>query len=339
MNSLPPVSNNGYGQEKVEAGSRLTAKLIEKNGDIFTLKIKGAEYKAVFEGVRPEADSFKVEVRSTYPQFTVRLIASDDKAQLIQLNSRGNLQAGANLLVKVASAGLLEINGKIYEAKLPSFIKENTFFQAKAVSENAIKIINTDLLNRDDLKNNLISFISDKSSINATFAKVQQLDGESLKLLLANSGLFLENKLLKGAPVGTDKKYQAAVSKNEQTYSAIGNMQLANIMLGSIFTFFYLDDIEEDGIFMLKFDKISKKASVFIKMNLSRLGKTVINIFSQGDLYKAVVKSEADISGHLDKVSIGGLEIKWMPLPENDSSEIDPRAELISKIGKFQIWA
>lgn len=253
------------------------------------------------------------------------------EVELLKQNNMQQLQVGDKVNVKLISTlnqgYMVEINGKPYNA---SFV--NTPQGSRIIAE----VIKTDglLLLKDTNISPKLSSLSLMAHEISTFNQkeiVQILKdfgslhmpsflADDIKKFLRNSGQFFEHKALKGLSLETDAKLAAYIQGNNTAENAITKLQIANVLMGSdFFVFFENEELDfDEGV--MRFARNNKGSySLFIKMNFTKIGETVISFIKHDkDNIFITVRSKTNISAELARLSIKKCKITWKELVDKD---------------------
>ncbi len=342
---VTPSSQSFKDSGQIRPGERLVGEMISREGETAVIRLKGAQYPVKFAGEMPKSQSFKVEILKTAPQVEVRLlpeVGAKAEGGLIRL-SGGNLPAGTTVSVAVIKGAdgtlILRIGGRDFWGTLPpEFAKPGTF-AAKVVSDNPLLLMPEKqgaAMQRSEL---LALAGKDIAAMAKEMAamKLSAISAGELRQLIRNSGLFLENKLATDKSVAGDVKLSAGIQGNQTVWDGITRMQLASLLLDDgIFSFFELDEMEGDGIVHVRREEHG--AALYMKMNFTRLGGTVLSIVPVNTQnYAATVRTERDISAMLAGVKIAGAAVRWQRLRKDDIDIFDIGNKIVSKVGRFDI--
>lgn len=253
------------------------------------------------------------------------------EVELLKQNSMQQLQIGDKVNVKLISTlnqgYMVEINGKPYNA---SFI--NTPQGSRIIAE----VIKTDgmLLLKDTNISPKLSSLSLMAREISSFNQreiVQILKdygalqlpsflADDIKKFLRNSGQFFENKLSKGVSIDSDSKLAAYIQGNNTAENAITKLQIANVLMGSdFFAFFENEELDfDEGV--MRFSRNNKGSySLFIKMNFTKIGETIISFIKHYEnTYNITVRTKVNISAELSRLNIKNCRIYWKEMQERD---------------------
>ena len=142
--------------------------------------------------------------------------------------------------------------------------------------------------------------------------------------MIKNSGVFFENKIMNNKDMDGDLKYNAILKNADHATEAITKLQVINILSGDYYGFFKSDayDIKDGNII---FRREINGYVVYIRLELTNLGETIVIISEKNKTVKATIKTRADLSKILKDIKLPHTAIDWKPLVETDLSIFDIR--------------
>lgn len=161
---------------------------------------------------------------------------------------------------------------------------------------------------------------------------------DDIKKTLRNSGQFFEYKLSKGLSLEGDMKLAAYTQQNKSAENAVSKLQIANALMGSdFFSFFENDELDfDDGI--IKIVKNSGHSySVYIKMNFTKIGETIISIIKHYEnSYLITVRSKVNIMAELSRLRIKNCQVVWKEMQEKDTEFFQIKKENLKEMNGFE---
>lgn len=290
-----------------------------KNGS-YILNINGKNVEAVSKDLLLNPP-LRLQVVKTSPL----------EVELLKQNNIQLLQAGDKVNVKLISTlnngFMVEINGKTYNA---SFLTtpQGSRFIAEVIKNDGMLLLK---------ETNISSKLSSLSLMAKEIASFNQKEivqvlksngaihltsflADDIKKFLRNSGLFFENKVSRGLSMENDMKLSAYISGNNQTENALTKLQIANALMGSdFFAFFENEELDfDDGV--MRFTRNNKGGySLFIKMNFTKIGETIISFIKHNENNIFItVRSKTNISAELSRLHIKNCKISWKELVDKD---------------------
>lgn len=249
-------------------------------------------------------------------------------------------------ILKVQDNGktLISVNNSLYEVKLTSQVLKSLI----AVTQNIPQGIELNIL-RLPVENLDQSYVKQQvtglniDTLLKTFGKftptnMSELTAQELKTALKNSGLIFENKLLNGQDISTDEKFKAYMSPDSSAKDSITRMQVSNLMMaGGVFAFLKTQD-ENVGDTFIKYKKGRKGSdTVYVSTEFSELGETLIIIKPINGTYNITIKTEKDISDQMDNLSLDNGAVRWYKFNKQDLDVINPKTEIASELGSFEV--
>jgi len=167
---------------------------------------------------------------------------------------------------------------------------------------------------------------------------VANLTPDSLKQAVRDSGLFMENKLLKGESVSTDEKVRAIMNSDIPAKDGITKMQITNLLLaGGLLSFLKTQDENIDDTY-LRLKKGSKGQNIlYVSTKFSQLGETFIMIRNFNRQSDVMIKTETDISDMVKDIDIDNTRIHWFPFDKKDLKNMDVKSDIFFNMGKFEV--
>ncbi len=305
----------------VKAGDVVNALNVKESGNgTYILNINGKNVEAISKDIL-QNPPIRLQIVKTSPLEVV----------LLKENITTSLQVGDKVNVKLISTlnqgFMVEINGKPYSA---SFINtpQGSRFIAEVIKTEGMLLLKD--INISPKLSSLSTMAKEISTFNQKeIVQVLKENGASfltsfladdIKKFLRNSGQFFENKALKKISIEGDAKLNAYMQANNNLDNAITKLQIANVLMGSeFFTFFENEELDfDDGI--MRFTRNNKGSySLFIKMNFTKIGQTIISFIKQyEDMYNITVRTKVNISAELSRLHIKNCRIYWKELREKD---------------------
>lgn len=161
---------------------------------------------------------------------------------------------------------------------------------------------------------------------------------DDIKKTLRNSGQFFEYKLSKGISFDGDMKFAAYIQQNSSAESAISRLQIANALMSSaFFSFFENDELDfDDGIIKIVKNG-SGSYSVYIKMNFTKIGETIISIIRHYEnSYLITVRSKVNITAELSRLRIKNCKVVWKEMKEKDAAFFQIKKENLKEMNGFE---
>lgn len=268
---------------------------------------------------------------------------------LKQQSSNSLFQTGDKLPVKILSSNngifSVEIGGKTYTAGILA-----NSGNAKIMAE----VIKTEpLLTLKEInispKNMALSAMAKEISVfnqKETAAILKEFGAihlssfmaDDIKKTLRNSGQFFEYKLSKGLSLDGDMKLAAYTQQNSSAESAISKLQIANaLMSGDFFSFFENDELDFDDGIIKAVKNSGGSYSVYIKMNFTKIGETIISIIRHYEnSYLITVRSKVNITAELSKLRIKNCKVVWKELQEKDTDFFQIKKENLKGMNGFE---
>lgn len=268
---------------------------------------------------------------------------------LKQQSSNSLFQTGDKLPVKILSSNngifSVEIGGKTYTAGILA-----NSGNAKIMAE----VIKTEpLLTLKEInispKNMALSAMAKEISVfnqKETAAILKEFGAihlssfmaDDIKKTLRNSGQFFEYKLSKGLSLDGDMKLAAYTQQNSSAESAISKLQIANaLMSGDFFSFFENDELDFDDGIIKAVKNSGGSYSVYIKMNFTKIGETIISIIRHYEnSYLITVRSKVNITAELSRLRIKNCKVVWKEMNEKDREFFQIKKENLKEMNGFE---
>ena len=268
---------------------------------------------------------------------------------LKQQNSSSLFQTGDKLAVKILSSNngifSVEIGGKVYSAGILANTGSARIMAEVIKTEPLLTLKEINISPKQTALAAMAKEISlfnqkETAAILKEFGAVHlsSFMADDIKKVLKNSGQFFEYKLSKGLSLDGDMKLAAYIQQNSNAESAISRLQIANALMGiDFFSFFENDELDfDDGII-----KVVKNGgnsySVYIKMNFTKIGETIISIIKHYEnSYLITVRSKVNITAELSKLRIKNCKVVWKELQEKDTDFFQIKKENLKGMNGFE---
>lgn len=273
------------------------------------------------------------------------------EVELLKQQSTNNslFQMGDKVSVKILSSNngifSVEIGGKTYTAGILAN-SGNARIMAEVIKTEpllTLKEINI------SPKNMALSAMAKEISVfnqkeTATILKefgaihLSSFMADDIKKTLRNSGQFFEYKLSKGLSLDGDMKLAAYTQQNSSAESAISKLQIANaLMSGDFFSFFENDELDFDDGIIKAVKNSGGSYSVYIKMNFTKIGETIISIIRHYEnSYLITVRSKVNITAELSRLRIKNCKVVWKEMNEKDSEFFQIKKENLKEMNGFE---
>jgi len=167
----------------------------------------------------------------------------------------------------------------------------------------------------------------------------KEVTSDQIKKMIRNSGIFFENKLVRGEEIKDDLKYIFHQKNDNEALGQLNRLQIINILAG-VELYLPIKSDEQDIDDLEIFVKKDTNTGIVIKTHFSKIGDVLIYVREMGyEVVDCVVKSEVDISEDLKKVSLEGLRITWKKLEKNEFNNINPIKDALEQLGSFEVLA
>ncbi|WP_277656322.1 hypothetical protein [Seleniivibrio woodruffii] len=249
-------------------------------------------------------------------------------------------------IVKMMDNGktLISVKSTLFEVKLePQLFK--TLFAEAQIQEDSILLtfarMPVENLNPQFVKQQVTGF--DLEKFMKAFGKfthvgMEDLDAQTLKDSLKNSGLTFENKLLNNSAVDGDEKFRALLTGDNAAKDGITKMQITNLVIADGVMSFLKTRDENVGDTLMKMKRGRDGSNtVYVSTNFSELGETLIVIKQVQGTFTVSVKTEKDISEYLNDINVENGTVRWFKFSKQDLKVMNPASELNGDIGKFEV--
>jgi len=290
--------------------------------------------------VKPETVAANPADKSSQPQ--ERLVFRINSGTI-------NVKEGEKIslnIVKTLDNGntLIEVKNNLFEVKLDQQLLKS--IQAEVTkSEPVIELtaikMPVEKLDTGYVKQQAGTF--DIEKLMKAFGKFQHTDvskltPETLKQAVKDSGLFLENKLMKGEDVSTDEKMKAMVNSDTPAKDGITKMQVTNMLLaGGLISFLKTKDENIDDTYMRMKKSPDGVNTLYISTKFSKLGDTFIIVRNLNKHSDIMVKTEVDISEQLKNLDIENTRIHWYKFNSKDLDVMDIKKDITFNMGNFEV--
>ncbi len=271
------------------------------------------------------------------------------EVELLKQQSSSLFHIGDKLPVKILSANngifSVEIGGRIYQAEIPA-----NSGSAKIMAE-VIKtepVLTLKEINISSKQTALAVMAKEIASYNQkeTAAVLKEFGAihlssfmaDDIKKTLKNSGQFFEYKLSKGLSLEGDMKLAAYTQQNSSAESAITKQQIANVLMGSdFFSFFENDELDFDNGIIRVAKNNSNYYSVYIYMNFTKIGETIISITRHYEnSYLITVRSKVNIMAELSRLRIKNCKVVWKEVQDKDKEFFQIKKENLKEMNGFE---
>lgn len=286
----------------------------------YILSINGKNVEAVSKDIL-SSPPIKLQIIKTAPL----------EVELAKQNSTLSFNTGDKVNVKLISTlnngYVVEINGKPYNASFINTPQGSRFIAEVIKNEGMLLLKDINIspkLSALSMMAKEISTFNQKEIVQILkengVLHLPSLLADDIKKFLRNSGQFFENKLSKGVSLDGDSKLAAYVQGNNTAENAISKLQIANVLIGSdFFAFFENEELDfNEGV--MRFSRNNKGSySLFIKMNFSKIGETIISFVKHYEnTYNITVRTKVNISAELSRLNIKNCRIYWKEMQEKD---------------------
>ena len=304
-----------------------------KEGDVvYATNIKeGKDGKYILNINGRNVEALSKDILSNPPVKLQIIKTSPLEVEIAKQNSQLSFNVGDKVNVKLLSSlnngYMVEIGGKSYNASLLSMPQSSRFIAEVIKTDGILLLKETNIspkLSALSLMVKEITTFNQREIVNILkengALQLQSFAADDIKKFLRNSGQFFENRLSKGLNIDGDTKLAAYITGNNVAENAISKLQIANVLMGSdFFAFFENEELDfDDGI--MRFSRNNKGSySLFIKMNFSKIGETIISFVKHYEnTYNITVRTKVNISAELSRLHIKNCNIYWKEMKERD---------------------
>lgn len=330
---------NSIQQADLNAGDIVYASSAKagRNGS-YILNINGRNVEAFSKDLL-YGSSLKLMVLKTNPL----------EVELIKHQGSSLFQTGDKLPVKILSSNngifSVEIGGKVYSAGILANTGSVRIMAEVIKTEPLLTLKEINISPRQTALAAMAKEISvfnqkETAAVLKEFGAVHlsSFMADDIKKTLKNSGQFFEYKLSKGLSLDGDMKLAAYVQQNSSAESAISRLQIANALMGSnFFSFFENDELDFDEGIIRVVKNSGSSYSVYIKMNFTKIGETIISIIKHYEnSYLITVRSKVNITAELSRLRIKNCRVVWKELQEKDTDFFQIKKENLKGMNGFE---
>jgi len=323
-NMLNKLINIDAKISNLNPGDKIDVNVLKPLGKgVFLIDINGKQFKVSLKN-SPELGVYKALVLKAGSTVSLKLLQNNEAVLTKELGLNPGDKIDVNVLKPLGKGVfLVDINGKQFKVSLKNSPEPGVY---KALVLKAGPTVDLELLHSGEtfsaklpalklLKNLLLKTFSRGD----TTYNIDKLTPENIRNMVKNSGVFFENKIMHAENIEGDLKYNAMLQNADHTIDAITKLQLINILSGSYYGFFKSDNycIKDGNII---FRKEKSGYVVYIRLELTNLGETIVIISEKNKKIKATIRTTKDISKILKGIKMPHTAIDWKPLIETDSS-------------------
>ncbi len=338
INNVVASQKQEVSKPTINVGDVVKADVVKSNNDN-TYSVKVGNNTLDVHSQDTLAGRVKLVITSIKPEISVKLLPEQpfSKGDILSVKSLG-INNGVHTL---------SIGDKTMQAIVTPQSEHVKFFAEVIKTDGLLELkpvgVPTRTLILGLLAKEMMGYTTlDTSKImqNSSSIKLSEFVASEFRRIVRDSGLFFENKLLKGDSVIGDAKYNAYMQNDTTTHESITKTQIANVLLsGELFTFFEGDDELDFTNGMMRFRRNDNGyIMLYMHLDFTNIGKTFLSLVDNGSGgYNVLIKTERDISEDIKKLDIPNINIRWQSLSEKDLQLFDIGVQDFKEFDKFDI--